>query len=43
MKKLLSLLLALALVLSLAACAANDPVLSEASATSSQPSEFFKK
>ncbi len=39
MKKLLSLLLALALVLSLAACAANDPVLSEASATSSQPSE----
>ena len=39
MKKLLSLLLALALVLSLAACAANDPVLSEASAASSQPSE----
>ena len=39
MKKLLSLLLALALVLLLAACAANDPVLSEASATSSQPSE----
>lgn len=42
MKKLLSLLLALALVLSLAACAANDPVLSEASATSSQPSESLE-
>ena len=39
MKKLLSLLLALALVLSLAACAANDPAPSEASVTSSQPSE----
>ena len=42
MKKLLSLLLALALVLSLAACAANNPVLSEASATSSQPSESLE-
>ncbi len=42
MKKLLSLLLALVLVLSLAACAANEPDPSEEPSTSSQPGESIE-
>lgn len=42
MKKLISLLLALVLVLSLAACAANEPDPSEEPSTSSQPGESIE-